>query len=75
VATYLQVRSQLGKILAGRKAKTITAKANYDVQAIYNAYVQSLKVDAGFADIYDRYLSQDQVYYKNISDIAAQAGA
>jgi hypothetical protein len=73
VATYLQVRKQLANILAGRDAKTLTARANADVAAFYDAIVGQLKDDdIGFADIYDRYLSQDQVYYPIISAAAAQ---
>lgn len=74
VASYLQIRNQLSDILSQRKSKTITAKANRDVYAIYQATVTALKQgDIGFSDIYDRYLSQDQVYYKYISDVGAQA--
>lgn len=73
VKTYLQVRTQLSNALAKRQIKTITAKANSDVYALYEAVVGQLKQeDIGFADIYDRYLSQDQVYYKYISDVAAK---
>ena len=73
VKTYLQVRTQLSNILANRPTKTITAKANADVMGLYEAVVGQLKQeDIGFADIYDRYLSQDQVYYKYISDVAAK---
>jgi hypothetical protein len=75
VKTYLQVRSQLSNVLANRKAKSITAKSNADVAGIYDAVVTALKKDVQFGDIYDRYLSQDQVYYKYISDIAAQQAA
>ena len=76
VKTYLQVRTQLSNILSQRKVKTLTAKANADVSALYEAVVGQLKQDdIGFADLYDRYLSQDQVYYKYISDAAANQGA
>jgi hypothetical protein len=73
VKTYLQVRNQLSNVLAKRQVKTITANANADVYALYEAVVGQLKQeDIGFGDIYDRYLSQDQVYYKYISDVAAK---
>jgi len=75
VKTYLQVRNQLSNVLANRQSKSITAKANADVAGIYEAVVTALKKDVQFGDIYDRYLSQDQVYYKYISDIAAQQAA
>ena len=75
VKTYLQVRNQLSNVLASRQSKSITAKANADVAGIYEAVVTALKKDVQFGDIYDRYLSQDQVYYKYISDIAAQQAA
>jgi hypothetical protein len=67
------VRKQLASELAGRKSKTITSKANADVFVLYQAVVGELKTDSGFADLYDRYLSQDQVYYKYITDAAQGA--
>jgi hypothetical protein len=71
VSTYLQIRQQLSNELATRPVKGLTAKANGDVYAIYQAMVSKLKDgNIGFGDIYDRYLSQDQVYYKFISEAA-----
>ena len=73
VATYLQIRQQLSNELASRPVKTMSAKANADVNAVYELAVKKLKEgNIGFGDIYDRYLSQDQVYYKNISEAALQ---
>lgn len=73
VSTYLQLRQQLSNELASRPVKSLTAKANADINAVYEMIVKKLKDgNIGFGDIYDRYLSQDQIYYKNISDVALQ---
>jgi hypothetical protein len=69
VAMYLQIRKQLSDELAKRPIKSLSAGPNTDISVIYDLAVKELrKGNIGFADIYDRYLSQDQVYYKNISE-------
>ena len=72
VSMYLQLRQQLSNELASRPVKSLRAKANVDIAAVYDITVGKLKDDIGFSDIYDRYFTQDQVYYKSISEAAAQ---
>lgn len=72
VATYLQVRDILANKLAQRPSGSIDAKSNKDLQLVYESLVQKLKQDdLGFADVYDRFLSQDKIYYKAISKAAS----
>lgn len=67
ITTYLQIREQLGNSLAYRSVKDINAKANADLKLMLDYYVYKLKQgDLDFADVYDRYLSQDKIYDKNL---------
>ena len=69
VAMYMQVRKQLSDELAKRPVKSLSANANADISVLYDLAVAKLKEgNIGFGDIYDRYLSQDQIYYKGISE-------
>ena len=69
VSAYLDFRKALAQELAGRKVKSITAKANTDLKFLYDGFVNKLKQDdkLGFAYIYDRFLSQDLVYDKYLT--------
>lgn len=72
IATYLQARDVLASKLAQRPSGSIDAKSNKDLQLVYETFVQKLKQDdLGFADVYDRFLSQDKIYYKAISKAAS----
>jgi hypothetical protein len=69
VSAYLDVRKAIATELAGRKVKSINAKANTDLRFLYDGVVNKLKQDdkLGFAYIYDRFLSQDLVYDKYLT--------
>jgi hypothetical protein len=69
VSAYLDFRKAIAQELAGRKVKSINAKANADLRFIYDGTVNKLKQDdkLGFAYIYDRFLSQDLVYDKYLT--------
>ena len=69
VSAYLDFRKAVAQELAGRKVKSINAKANADLRFIYDGIVNKLKQDdkLGFAYIYDRFLSQDLVYDKYLT--------
>lgn len=72
IATYLQVRDILASKLAQRTSGSIDAKSNKDLKLFQEILVQKLKQDdLGFADVYDRFLSQDKIYYKAISKAAS----
>lgn len=72
IATYLQVREILASKLAQRPSGSIDAKSNTDLRILQESVVQKLKQDdLGFADVYDRFLSQDKIYYKAISKAAS----
>ena len=67
VAVYMQIRQELAKSLAARPVTDINAKANADLKLMLDYYVYRLKQgDIEFGDIYDRYLSQDRIYDKNL---------
>ena len=69
VSAYLDIRKAIATELAGRKVKSINAKANTDLRFLYDGVVNKLKQDdkLGFAYIYDRFLSQDLVYDKYLT--------
>ena len=76
VGVYLDLRKEIAKELAGRKIKTITAKANSDIKDIYDSVVSTLTDpktgDAGFSDLYDRFLTQDLIYDKYLTPKAVK---
>lgn len=67
VGVYLDIRKQLANELARRDVHTLTANANQDLAFAYNIVVDQLKKDTGFSDIYNRFLSQDQIYDKYLT--------
>jgi LPS O-antigen subunit length determinant protein (WzzB/FepE family) len=71
VATYLKIRDVFANKLAQRQSGSLDARSNTDLQLAYDLFVQKLKQDdLGFADVYDRFLSQDKIYYKAITKAA-----
>jgi len=65
VAAYLQMRDALARNLAARPSGSIDAKENADLKFALDYYVSQLKAgDVEFADIYERFLSQDKIYDK-----------
>jgi len=67
VGVYLDIRKQLANELARRDVHTFTANANQDLVFAYNIVVDQLKKDTGFSDIYNRFLTQDQIYDKYLT--------
>ena len=71
VATYLKIRDVFATKLSQRQSGSLDARSNTDLQLAYDLFVQKLKQDdLGFADVYDRFLSQDKIYYKAITKAA-----
>jgi hypothetical protein len=67
MSLYLEVRDAIASRLAGRPVRNIDAKENTDLRMMFDYYVNQLKSgDVEFADIFERYLSQDKVYDKYI---------
>lgn len=65
IKLFLDARQQVASILAQQDVKNINSKSNLPVRFIYDTYINNLKKDdIGFADIYDRYFSNDPVYDK-----------
>jgi hypothetical protein len=65
VAVYLQIRDSVGRALAARPSSAITSAENADLKLSFDYYVNQLKQgDVEFADIYERFLSQDKIYDK-----------
>lgn len=65
VAVYLQIRDSIGRALASRPSSAITSASNADLKLSLDYYVNQLKQgDVEFADIYERFLSQDKIYDK-----------
>jgi hypothetical protein len=65
VAVYMKVRDAVAARLRGRPSNNIDAKENVDLRMILDYYVNQLKAgDLEFANIYDRFLSQDRIYDK-----------
>jgi hypothetical protein len=63
LALYMKVRDSISDTLAGRTSKNINAKENADILMTLDYYVNQLKAgDIEFANIYDRFLSQDIIY-------------
>ena len=67
MSLYLEVRDAIAARLAGRTVKNIDAQENTDLRLMLDYYVNELKSgDVEFADIFERYLSQDKIYDKYI---------
>lgn len=65
VALYMKVRDSISASLRGRPSNNIDAKENVDLRMVLDYYVNQLKSgDLEFANIYDRFLSQDRIYDK-----------
>jgi hypothetical protein len=63
LALYMKIRDRASNILANRSSKNINAKENSDILMTLDYYVNQLKAgDLEFANIYDRFLSQDIIY-------------
>jgi hypothetical protein len=71
IATYLKFRDVFAAKLAQRQSGSLSANSNKDLQLVYDVFIQKLKQDdLGFADVYDRFLSQDKLYYKALTKVA-----
>jgi hypothetical protein len=67
IGIYVKVREDMAKMLVGRPSKSIDAEENKDLRMIMDYYISQLKAgDLEFAQIYDRFLSQDSVYDSNV---------
>ena len=65
LALYMKIRDSIATTLSGRPSKNIDAKENADIRIVLDYYVNQLKAgDLEFANIYDRFLSQDIIYDK-----------
>ena len=65
VTLYMKVRDSIASSLSGRASSNIDAKENQDLRIVLDYYVNQLKAgDLEFANIYDRFLSQDRIYDK-----------
>ena len=65
ISQYMKVRNLIATELEKRSSKSIDAKSNSDLKNIYENLIQKMKQDdLGFGDVYDRFLSQDKLYYK-----------
>ena len=65
VALYMKVRDSIAATLRGRPSNNIDAKENADLRIVLDYYVNQFKAgDLEFANIYDRFLSQDRIYDK-----------
>ena len=63
LALYMKLRDSISNTLSGRSSKNINAKDNADILMTLDYYVNQLKAgDIEFANIYDRFLSQDIIY-------------
>ena len=71
IAEYIKVRNIIADELAKRPSNSIDANVNYDLKYTYENIVQKMKQDdLGFGDVYDRFLSQDKLYYKYVTKAA-----
>jgi hypothetical protein len=66
IAVYLNLRSQIARELASRKAygmsSTLTAKDNSDLDGLWNQTIAQLLQGSGeFEDFYNRFLQNDPV--------------
>ena len=67
IGIYIKVREDMGKMLSGRPSTSIDAEDNKDLRMIMDYYISQLKAgDLDFAQIYDRFLSQDNMYDSNV---------
>jgi hypothetical protein len=65
VTLYMKIRDSIAQSLSGRASGNIDAKENQDLRIVLDYYVSQLKAgDLEFANIYDRFLSQDRIYDK-----------
>jgi hypothetical protein len=65
VTLYMKIRDSISDSLRARASNNIDAKQNGDLRMILDYYVSQLKAgDLEFANIYDRFLSQDRIYDK-----------
>jgi hypothetical protein len=74
VNQYIEFRKIVAQELLKREAKSIEAKSNADLKIIYDGVVNKLKQDdkLGFAYVYDRFLSQDLVVDKQLTQKGAK---
>ena len=74
VGVYFDFRKVIADELMKRPAKSIEAKSNADLQAIYNQVVKKLTKDdpLGFKPLYDRFLTQDLVSDKYLTPKAVK---
>ena len=67
IGIYVKVREDMAKMLVGRPSKSIDSEENKDLRMIMDYYINQLKAgDLEFAQIFDRFLSQDSVYDLNV---------
>jgi hypothetical protein len=65
VAVYMKIRDNIASLLGARESNNIDSKQNEDLRMALDYYVNQLKSgDLEFANIYDRFLSQDRIYDK-----------
>ena len=65
VALYMKIRDSIASSLSARPSSNIDAKQNQDLRMVLDYYINQLKAgDLEFANIYDRFLSQDRIYDK-----------
>jgi hypothetical protein len=65
VAVYMKIRDSIASLLGARESSNIDSKQNEDLRMALDYYVNQLKAgDLEFANIYDRFLSQDRIYDK-----------
>jgi len=70
ISEYMKVRNLIAIELDKRSIKSIDAKSNADLKNIYESLVQKMKQDdLGFGDVYDRFLSQDKLYYRFVTKV------
>ena len=74
VGVYFDFRKAIAEELMKRPVKSIDAKANMDLRAVYDSVVKKLKTDdpIGFSNLYDRFLSQDLVADKYLTPKAVK---
>ena len=74
IGVYFDFRKAIADELQKRPAKSIDAKSNVDLRAIYDAAVKKLKTDdpLGFSPLYDRFLTQDLVVDKYLTPKAVK---
>ena len=74
VSKYLEFRKSLAQELLSREARSVDAKSNADLKIVFDAIVNKLKQDdkLGFTYIYDRFLSQDLVVDKQLTQKAVK---